>query len=80
MKDLSAIGKRDVRVLDQRQLPYFSHWKREKLLEGVVWNVLDSQGKNNTLWIGSSVCFETIIDVATYNANLVKRLKKTSCK
>jgi hypothetical protein len=35
---------------------------------------MEMQGKRNTLWIGSSVCFESVLDCVIYNNNLVKRV------
>lgn len=49
---------------------YFPHWSQEGITKANPWRLLASQGKNNTWWIGSSACFESINDVFLYNLQL----------
>ncbi|KAJ3314037.1 hypothetical protein HDV04_001068, partial [Boothiomyces sp. JEL0838] len=56
---------------------YFPRFDTPGVLAGKPWSILDLQGKSNTFWIGSSVCFESVLDVMTYNSNLFSRLQIT---
>ena len=37
------------------------------------WRLLEAQGKLNTCWVGSSACYESVLDVVNYNNLLLDR-------
>lgn len=81
-----AIKVRDHKVIKRCHWPtYFPHWTAQGISRGNPWRLLDMQGENDTWWIGSSACFESINDVFEYNLkicdryidhNALKRLKR----
>ncbi|CAE8621922.1 unnamed protein product [Polarella glacialis] len=68
---LADAGDTNVVVLEQNPWPYMPRFTNTGLRQGGPWRVLASQGANNTLWIGSSVCFESVLDVVSYNNRLL---------
>lgn len=70
--DLETSGERGVAVLQQR---VWSNWPNESLRKGRPWRVLELQGARRSLFIGSSVCFESALDVVAYNEMLAARLR-----
>ena len=52
---------------------YFPHWGEDGIVRGNPWRLLNMQGENNTWWIGSSACFESINDVFEYNLRICDR-------
>ena len=75
LQDISHLGQTDVAVISQAVWPYITHFSRDALKNGNPWKVLKMQGKRNTFWIGSSVCFETTVEVMKYNLRLAKRIR-----
>ncbi|KAJ3321623.1 hypothetical protein HDV06_004038 [Boothiomyces sp. JEL0866] len=57
-------------IILQKPHRYFPRFDTAGILAGKPWSILDIQGKSKTFWIGSSVCFESVLDVMTYNTNL----------
>ena len=51
---------------------YFPRYSKEDLADGVLWNIYDLQGKYNTWYLGSSVCFESVKSVVEYNLLLLR--------
>ena len=72
--DLQAAGQTDVRIIKRMVWPYFTHFNATSLKNGNLWRITQIQGKRNTLWIGSSVCFESVLDVLVHNTRLARRL------
>ena len=71
--DLEAYGYEDVAVgkycAFNTYLPHFD-------VPGVCvkmypWKLLEMQGENRTFWVGSSACFESVLDVVNYNRKLL---------
>ena len=52
--------------------PYFPKFSADDLTSGVLWDILEMQGKFNTWYIGSSVIFESVKSVVEYNLLLMK--------
>ncbi|KAJ3307518.1 hypothetical protein HDU76_004599 [Blyttiomyces sp. JEL0837] len=73
LNDVGALES-NVDVILQKPWPYFTRFDAKEIEEGLPWEILKVQGQRNTLWIGSSVCFESVLDVVTYNLNLLKRI------
>ena len=75
LRDLGGVqGQGSVAVLAQAVWPYATHFDREALKRGNPWKVLRMQGERNTLWVGSSVSFESTFEVLKYNRRLARRI------
>ncbi|ETV85763.1 hypothetical protein H257_02346 [Aphanomyces astaci] len=57
---------------------YFPRCNLTQLQQGVPWAVWENQGRIKTTWIGSSVSFESVLDVVVYNNNLINRVNMTN--
>ncbi|KAF0714339.1 Aste57867_3916 [Aphanomyces stellatus] len=73
--DLKRAGLTDTRLHTTRPFNYFPRFTPEGLKAGLPWKIWDVQGQHQTTWIGSSVCFESVLDVVTYNNNLIQRVQ-----
>ncbi|KAJ3268703.1 hypothetical protein HDV01_002356 [Terramyces sp. JEL0728] len=73
--DLVTETDLNAEIILQKPHRYFPRFGTDGILAGKPWGIVDIQGKSNTLWIGSSVCFESVLDVMTYNTNLFSRLQ-----
>ncbi|RHY53326.1 hypothetical protein DYB34_010651, partial [Aphanomyces astaci] len=51
---------------------YFPRFTPAGLKKGLLWKIWDIQGQRKTTWIGSSVSFESVLDVVVYNNNLIQ--------
>ncbi|KAF0688522.1 Aste57867_19864 [Aphanomyces stellatus] len=74
-KDLTLAGMNAVAVWTQKYWNYFPRFTADGLKQGLPWKIWDMQGDFKTTWIGSSVCFESALDVVTYNLNLIQRVQ-----
>lgn len=54
---------------------YYTHFEREGLTKGLLWKILDLQGKNNTLFVHASTNFESVLDIVNYNHMLLDGLQ-----
>ncbi|ETV95849.1 hypothetical protein H310_10892 [Aphanomyces invadans] len=75
--DLKLAGMLGITMGTTRRFNYFPRFTQEGLKKGLPWKILDMQFDHMTTWIGSSVCFESALDVVTYNNNLIKRVHIT---
>lgn len=72
---LKRFDKTNPRVLEQIKWGYyFPRFPPPAADRGYLWDILDMQGRFNTWYIGSSVCFESFESVIEYN-NLLMKLK-----
>lgn len=46
--------------------PYFDHFSNEDLKNGLPWQLLNLQGKNNTLYVHGFTCFESVLHCWDY--------------
>ena len=74
LKDFAQLGQTNVVIHTQAAWPYHTHYTQAALKAGNLWKVWDMQGERNTLWVGSSVSFEVVIEVLLYNVNLSNRI------
>ncbi|KAF0718095.1 Aste57867_1901 [Aphanomyces stellatus] len=74
-KDLAKAGMDRGGVWAQTYWNYFPRFTRDGLKQGLPWKIWDIQGDRHTTWIGSSVSFESVLDVVTYNNNLIQRVQ-----
>ncbi|WP_297769238.1 NAD(P)/FAD-dependent oxidoreductase [uncultured Roseovarius sp.] len=56
--------------------PYFDHFDNAGLLSGGPWSYLDLQGKNNTLFVHGSTCFESVLQCWQYGGMLLDHQEK----
>ncbi|CAK4895932.1 unnamed protein product [Aphanomyces euteiches] len=54
---------------------YAPRTTKDKLTQNQPWAIWNYQGQHHTTWIGSSVSFESVLDVVTYNQKLVNRIQ-----
>ncbi|KAG9403240.1 hypothetical protein AC1031_005886 [Aphanomyces cochlioides] len=54
---------------------YAPRTTKDKLIQNQPWAIWNYQGQHHTTWIGSSVSFESVLDVVTYNQKLVDRIQ-----
>ncbi|KAF0688530.1 Aste57867_19872 [Aphanomyces stellatus] len=73
--DLTVAGMPDPLIWKQMFFNYFPRFTADGLKAGLPWKIWDIQGDRRTTWIGSSVCFESALDVVTYNNNLIQRIQ-----
>jgi len=60
-----------ISIIETRNRTYFYHFDLEGLsVKQYPWQILDSQGTFNTIYIGASVSFESMNDVVNYNLML----------
>jgi len=70
----SYAGEEHVDVKVQKAWPYFPRFDAKGLSEGLPWKILELQGQRNTIFTGSSVCFESALDCVAYNLMLLKKI------
>ena len=61
-----------VSVLHMKSWRYFPRFSNDDLAEGMLWRILEMQGKYGMWYIGSSVSFESVKSVIEYNKMLLK--------
>ncbi|CAK4070717.1 unnamed protein product [Aphanomyces euteiches] len=77
LQDLRLANMSNVNVLKQVLWNYAPRYSQSTIEQGTPWKVWEQQGYRNTTWIGSSVAYESVLDVVTYNNNLIKRVVLT---
>ncbi|ETV99794.1 hypothetical protein H310_07840 [Aphanomyces invadans] len=75
--DLNMTASTNVQVKSQFRTNYFPRFTPAGLKKGLPWKIWDMQGQRKTTWIGSSVCFESVLDVVIYNTNLIAHVNVT---
>lgn len=66
-----AMGAEEIEIPLQKVWRYFPHYTSHRLSTGVLWDILEMQGKGRTWYIGSSVSFESLKSVIEYNKLLL---------
>lgn len=72
LEDLAASGETNVEVLESRPWRYFPHFSKAGIIEGGPWKLRSLQGARRTYFLGSSVCFESVLDVVQYNLDVLR--------
>ena len=65
----------NVGIKTQKIWRYFPHYSSKKLTDGVLWDILEMQGRHKMWYIGSSVCFESLKSVVEYNKLLLSLME-----
>ncbi|RHY97524.1 hypothetical protein DYB31_016174 [Aphanomyces astaci] len=77
LADLNEAKFSNPKLLGQTVHNYFPRYNITQLQQGLVWRVWNNQGMYRTTWIGSSVSFESVLDVVVYNNRLIQRVHMT---
>ena len=64
-----------ISVFKMEQWRYFPRYSEEDMESGILWRILELQGKYGMWYAGSSVCFESVKSVVEYNKILVSNMK-----
>ncbi|KAF0715645.1 Aste57867_3272 [Aphanomyces stellatus] len=72
--DLAAANYTNAKIRTQLVHNYFPRFDPKMLEAGALYYIWAFQGDQRTTWIGSSVSFESILDVVTYNNKLIQRV------
>lgn len=56
--------------------PYFDHFACDDLKNGLPWEILKRQGRQNTIFVHASTCFESILDCWSYANMLTDKSNK----
>lgn len=69
------LGVEDINVIKSKSWNYFPRFSVEKTAEGILWKIIENQGKEKTWYIGSSVIFESTKSVLEYNRLMMRRME-----
>ena len=72
IESLRTLQASSVNVKYMKTWRYFPRFSNHDLEEGMLWRILEMQGKYGTWYIGSSVSFESVKSVIEYNKLLLK--------
>ena len=61
-------------ILQMEQWRYFPRYSKEDIESGILWRILEMQGKYGIWYAGSSVSFESVKSVAEYNKILLSNM------
>eukprot|EP01103_Thecamoeba_quadrilineata_P019665 TRINITY_DN8067_c0_g1_i1.p1 TRINITY_DN8067_c0_g1~~TRINITY_DN8067_c0_g1_i1.p1 ORF type:complete len:536 (-),score=76.98 TRINITY_DN8067_c0_g1_i1:209-1816(-) len=64
---------KNLTTLTEKVNNYFPHFNQQHLVEGLPWDILDMQGKHNTLYVSSFTCFESVLQIFQYGKMLIKK-------
>ena len=68
----NGFGANNVEIMKQINWEYFYRWNPTEMAEGRIWQVFNMQGNKKTWYAGSSVGFESVRSVISYNNLLLK--------
>lgn len=71
-ESLKKINATSVKVYHMKTWRYFPRYSVKDLEEGMLWRILEMQGKYDMWYIGSSVSFESVKSVIEYNKMVLK--------
>lgn len=73
--DYEIVTDTDGAPVDLRT-PYFDHFDNDGLRAGGPWTYLNLQGKNNTLFVHGSTCFESVLQCWQYGGLVLDQQEK----
>ena len=53
--------------MKQQAWTYHTHYENAGLTKGKLWDILELQGNNKTLFVHASTNFESVLDLVNYN-------------
>lgn len=63
-------------IITQCPWKFFSHFSSEDISQKEVpWKIYDMQGQNKTIYVGASVCVDSVNEIINYNQALVESLQ-----
>ena len=68
-------GATSVTLRKHKVWKYFPHFSTDDAADGILWDILELQGKYKMWYIGSSVSFESLKSVIEYNKLLLSLAK-----
>ena len=74
-KHLKRVDADITSVIDVQTWRYFPRYSPEEMERGILWRILEMQGRHGMWYIGSSVCFESVKSVVEYNRLIVENMK-----
>ena len=74
-KHLRKIGGKNINVKELKTWRYFPRYSPKQMEQGVLWRILEMQGRFNMWYIGSSVCFESVKSVTEYNKLIIENME-----
>ena len=74
-KHIKGINGEILYVLDMKTWRYFPRYSPEDMEKGILWRILEIQGRYNIWYIGSSVSFESVKSVVEYNRLIVENME-----
>eukprot|EP01083_Nonionella_stella_P083961 232238_1 len=77
MEGLEKWGEKETKIIFQLVWDYMPIWSHQEVVKGYPWIVRNEmQGKfNNTFYIGSSVSYESVLNVVEYNNEIFDKYK-----
>lgn len=73
---LNSMNVHNYTVKYQECWSYFPRFNQEAIRKEYPWKYIKTQGIDNTYFIGSSACFESVIDVIRYNHRILDLVMK----
>ena len=64
-------GLKNVSIVNRQVWSYFPHYDIAAMSEGVLWDIVELQGKYHTWYTGAYTCFEAVNAIVGYNKMLV---------
>ena len=61
-------------ILQMEQWRYFPRYSKEDIESGILWRILETQGKYGISYAGSTVSFESVKSVVEYNKILISNM------
>ncbi|XP_065180588.1 uncharacterized protein LOC135811300 isoform X1 [Sycon ciliatum] len=71
MSHFERAGK-DVVNCSQYRFRYFPRHNKESIGQGILWDIMEAQGRYKTWYVGAPMCFEAINAIFGYNEQLFK--------
>ena len=72
----TSIGGRDITLRHLTTWNYFPRYSIRDMADGIIWRILEMQGRYGMWYIGSSVSFESVKSVVEYNKMIVRNMKR----
>ena len=73
---LKQLGAQTITMVNQQAWSHFPHYSTADMSGGVLWDVLEMQGRHRTWYTGGWVCFDALNAIVSYNRMLVEVWEK----
>lgn len=75
INELSSFGGTNMTIIETKIHKFFPCYTERDLNNGMLYEILEMQGKNGIWYTGQSVFLDTIPNMLQYNKMLVNKLK-----